>query len=42
MEILKQAREKHYSTNVWATYGKMLYKDMNNNKMKLYYAQLFI
>ena len=36
MEMLKEAREKHHFTNVWTADGKILYKDVNDNKIKLY------
>ena len=36
MRILKEAREKHQFQNLWTRDGKMLYKDGNDNKVKLY------
>ena len=37
MGILKKAREKHQFRNVWTADAKTLYKDGNDNKVKLYY-----
>ena len=37
MEMLKETREKRHFTNVWTANDKILYKDMNNIKIKLYY-----
>ena len=37
VRILKEAREKHESCNVWTTDGKIFYKDGNDNEVKLYY-----
>ena len=42
MEMLNEARKKHKFTNVWTADGKNLYKDVNDNKIKLYYAYLII
>ena len=36
MGILKEAREKHQFQNLWTRDGKTLYKDGNDNKVKLY------
>ena len=36
MGILKEAREKHQFQNLWTRDGKMLYKDGNDNIVKLY------
>ena len=37
MGISKEAREKHQFRSVWTADGKILYKDGNDNKVKLYY-----
>ena len=37
MGILKDAMEKHQFCKVWTPDGKILYKDGNDNKVKLYY-----
>ena len=37
MGVLKEARENHQFRNVWTADGKILYKDCNDNKVKLYY-----
>ena len=37
MGMLKEERVKHYFTNGWAANGKILYKHVNKNKIKLYY-----
>ena len=37
MGIFKEAREKHQFRNVWTADGRILYKDGNDNKVKLYY-----
>lgn len=42
MEMLKEARVKHHFNNVWTADGKTLHKDVNENKVKLYYVQLLI
>ena len=42
MGILKEAREKHRFRNVWIAGGRILYKDGNDNKVKLYYEKLKI
>ena len=35
--ILKEAKEKHQFCNVLTANGRILYKDGNGNKVKLYY-----
>ena len=35
--ILKKARKKHQFCNMWTAGGRILYKDGDNNKVKLYY-----
>ena len=42
MEMLNEARKKHKFTNVWTADGTNLYKEVNDNKIKLYYAYLII
>ena len=37
MGFLQEAREKHQFCNMSTTDGKILYKDGNDNKFKLYY-----
>ena len=37
MGTLEEAREKHQLRNVLTADGKILYKDGNDNKVKLYY-----
>ena len=37
MRILKEARKNHQFRNVWTADGKILYKDGNDNKVKLYF-----
>ena len=37
MGILKETREKHQFCNVWIADAKILYKDGNDKKVKLYY-----
>ena len=38
----KEAREKHQFSDVPTADGKVLYKDVIDNKIKLYYVLLFI
>lgn len=38
MKMLMEAREKHYVTNVRTADGNILYKYVNDSKIKLYYA----
>ena len=37
MWILKETKEKHQFCNVWIADAKILYKDGNDKKVKLYY-----
>ena len=39
MEPLKKAREVFEFHNVWTYDGKIIYKDVNDNKIKTYYEQ---
>ena len=42
MGILKEASEIHRFSNMWIADGRILYKDGNGNKVKLYYDKLKI
>ena len=37
MEMLKKAREEHSMQNVWTSDGKIMYKDANDNRVKICY-----
>ena len=34
---LKEARSKHGFANVWSSDGKILYKDMSDHRVKVFY-----
>ena len=42
MGISKETRQKHQFRSIWTADGKILYKNGNKNKFKLYYDQLNI
>ena len=37
IEALKRAREEFQFHNVWTYVGKIIYKHLNDNKIKIYY-----
>ena len=39
IEALKRAREEFQFHNVWTYVGKIIYKHLNDNKIKIYYDQ---
>ena len=40
MKVIKRAREKFEFHSVWTYGGKVIYKDVNDSKIKTYYDQI--